>query len=115
MTGRHELKAWLPRLARDESAGACELRERGPQRPAVRSSVAESQALTSYPIQSTVCYAMSETQQKAFRFPASLVERLDRYVKRSRASRPGEIFTRSDAVRMLLAQALDASEQKGSK
>jgi hypothetical protein len=49
-----------------------------------------------------------ETVQLAFRLPASLVARVDVYAKRLNAATPGLDVTRTDAVRSLLTQALDA-------
>jgi len=50
------------------------------------------------------------TQQVAFRLPLEMVERLDRQVKRERVARPGYNVSRTDIVRTMLGQALDAAE-----
>jgi hypothetical protein len=52
--------------------------------------------------------AQTKTVQLAFRLPAVLVARVDAYVKRLNSATPGLDVTRTDAVRALLTQALDA-------
>jgi metal-responsive CopG/Arc/MetJ family transcriptional regulator len=52
------------------------------------------------------------TRPIPIRFPPELLERLDAYVERER--RRG-IMDRSDAVRKLLAKALDAAERSAKK
>ena len=42
----------------------------------------------------------------AFRLPDELIADVDRYAKRLEAERPGITVTRTDAVRVLLAEAL---------
>ena len=48
-----------------------------------------------------------QDKQVAFRFPAELVERLDRYAQRMGAEMPGLKFSRADAVRVLLERGLE--------
>lgn len=50
--------------------------------------------------------------QMGVRFPAELVERLDAHVERMRESAPWAAPTRADAIRQLLAEALDVHERK---
>jgi Arc/MetJ-type ribon-helix-helix transcriptional regulator len=50
----------------------------------------------------------------AHRLPEELVARLDRHVERLVAQAPGMVFNRSDAVRVLLTQALDRIEAEES-
>lgn len=50
------------------------------------------------------------TTQVAFRLPESLLDRLDVHLERMVRDHPGLEFTRVDAVRTLLARALDAAE-----
>lgn len=61
--------------------------------------------------------AKEPTTQVAFRLPDSLLERLDRHVKRMDAENPGLEFSRADAVRSLLTRALDTVEptKRGAK
>lgn len=47
------------------------------------------------------------------RLPAELVERLDAYVARLAEERPGLRPNRSDAIRILLNQALEADATRG--
>lgn len=47
----------------------------------------------------------------AFRLKPELLKRLDLHAKRMEAAMPGASFTRTDAVRVLLSQALDAAER----
>jgi hypothetical protein len=54
--------------------------------------------------------AKEETEQVAFRFPKSLVKRLDRYATQLAEDHPGLEFSRADAVRTLLTRALDEVE-----
>lgn len=53
-----------------------------------------------------------KTEQVAFRLPASLVKRLDDHASRMAAERPGEEVGRADALRSLLAHALNEAEAK---
>jgi hypothetical protein len=50
------------------------------------------------------------TTQVAFRLPESLLGRLDRHAARLARLHPGLEFTRVDALRTLLATALDEAE-----
>lgn len=50
------------------------------------------------------------TTQVAFRLDDELVERIDAYAKRLAVKTPGIEYSRADAVRALLARALDAVE-----
>ena len=50
-----------------------------------------------------------------FRLPAELVRRLDRYAERLRKEQPGLRATRTDAVRVLLTEALDRKEADHAK
>lgn len=50
-------------------------------------------------------------QVVAFRLSAELLKRLDAQVGRMEATTPGLTFTRTDAVKVLLLQALDAAEK----
>ncbi|HEX9048980.1 MAG TPA: hypothetical protein VF841_00440 [Anaeromyxobacter sp.] len=52
-------------------------------------------------------------RQQAFRLPESMIGRLDRYAERLRRERPGLEVSRADAVRLLLAAALDQEERHG--
>ena len=50
---------------------------------------------------------MSEKiKQVGFRFPESLIMRLDAYAKKMEGEMPGLRFTRADAVRVLLEKGL---------
>jgi hypothetical protein len=51
-----------------------------------------------------------ETVQVAFRLPKGMVERIDAHAARLTGSHPGLEFVRVDAVRSLLARALDDVE-----
>jgi hypothetical protein len=53
---------------------------------------------------------MEELKQLAFRVPASMLEQIDAYVDFLREQTPGLAATRTDAVRVLLAQALSNFE-----
>jgi hypothetical protein len=53
--------------------------------------------------------------QVALRLPSSLVKSLDAWAQMRMADDPGMKLSRSDAVRMLLARALDAAGDKPSK
>lgn len=53
------------------------------------------------------------TVQVAFRLPENIVARVDRHAKRLGKERRGVTFTRTDAIRDLLARALDIVEGKG--
>lgn len=50
-----------------------------------------------------------------FRLPDELVKRLDRYAARLSEERPGLHFTRADALRLLLIEALDREEERHGK
>lgn len=50
-------------------------------------------------------------KQTAIRIPAELMDRLDRMATLWRRERPGARMTRSDALRVLLLQALDGAER----
>ena len=54
---------------------------------------------------------MGETVLVAFRLDADLVKRLDEYAAAIAGSNPGLQTTRTDAVRMLLLQALEVSSK----
>lgn len=54
------------------------------------------------------------TTQVAFRFSDRLLTRIDRHAKRLGKKHPGVEFTRADAVRDLLASALDVVEKAAS-
>jgi hypothetical protein len=56
-----------------------------------------------------------EAQLVAFRFNADLLTRLAAHVDRMKAATPGVEFTKSDAVRVLLLQSLDAAEKAADK
>jgi len=49
----------------------------------------------------------------SFRLPAAMLKRLDRYAVELARTRPGETFSRADAVRILLARALAEVEALG--
>jgi hypothetical protein len=51
-------------------------------------------------------------QLSAFRLPPELLARVDAYAQRLQEQTPWATVTRSDAVRALLAQALDAVDGK---
>jgi hypothetical protein len=53
------------------------------------------------------------TIQLAFRLPKSMVDRIDDHARRLTAANPGLDFVRVDAVRTLLARALDEVETEG--
>lgn len=55
------------------------------------------------------------TIQVAFRLPKSMVERIDAHAARMTATHPGLEFVRVDAVRSLLARALDDVEAEPEK
>jgi hypothetical protein len=54
-------------------------------------------------------------QVHGIRFSAALIERMDRHVKRLQAESPGVTLTRSDAIRSMLLQALDAAEEASAE
>jgi len=56
-----------------------------------------------------------KTAQVAFRFPEDLLARVDRHLERLKAAAPWSTPTRADAVRDLVARALDALEQEETK
>jgi len=51
----------------------------------------------------------------AFRLSDELQARLDRHVERMSEATPGVLFTRTDAIRSLLTQALDIVEGRKRK
>ena len=51
------------------------------------------------------------TVQVAIRVPEELLERIDDFAQRLSEATPGLMITRADAVRMLMAKALDAEDQ----
>jgi predicted DNA-binding protein len=53
---------------------------------------------------------MAETTQTAFRLPAELLARLDKYAKRL-SELDGMTYTRTDIVRRLLTRALNEVDQ----
>ena len=53
-----------------------------------------------------------KTMQLAFRLPESMVDRIDEHARRLTAANPGLEFVRIDAVRSLLARALDEVEKR---
>lgn len=56
-----------------------------------------------------------ETEQVAVRLARSLLERVDGHVERLRAQVPGISFSRADAIRSLLTEALDRAEGKKAR
>jgi len=54
----------------------------------------------------------TETKAVNFRFPLTLIDRIDRHVERLRAEQPGVKVDRSDVVRLLLIRGLDDVEPK---
>lgn len=54
---------------------------------------------------------MDELKQLAFRVPASMLKQIDAYAEFMREQSPGLGATRTDAVRVLLAQALANHEK----
>lgn len=54
-------------------------------------------------------------QVVAFRLSAELLERVDVHVARLEATTPGLKFTRTDAVKVLLLQALDVADELEAK
>lgn len=48
--------------------------------------------------------------QVAVRLPESVIERIDAYVEKRRASLPGVQLTRADAIRFLLLRALELAD-----
>lgn len=50
-----------------------------------------------------------------FRLPAALVRRLDWHAARLTAAHPGMTYTRADALRLLLTEALDREEARHGK
>lgn len=55
------------------------------------------------------------TKAVNFRFPISLIERLDEQVERLREEQPGLKIDRSDVVRMLLLRALELEQPRKRK
>lgn len=51
-----------------------------------------------------------ELKPVGFRLPASLVERIDAYVAQLRKANPGQLVSRSDAIRVLLEKGLVAAQ-----
>lgn len=51
----------------------------------------------------------------AFRLPADLLARVDAYAARLQGQTPWATVTRSDAVRALLTQGLDAAGGRGNR
>lgn len=49
--------------------------------------------------------------QTAVRLPVEVIDRLDRYIAKLRKKQRGIKVTRSDAMRVLLARALDDAER----
>jgi len=67
--------------------------------------------LTAVNRQNTVTRVPHEpTTQVAFRLADRMLARIDRHAKRMGKDRPGLTFTRADAVRDLLTQALESVE-----
>ena len=54
-------------------------------------------------------------QVQAFRLPTGLMKRLDQHAQRLAGERPGLRVTRTDALRMLLMEALDREEARHGK
>jgi len=54
----------------------------------------------------------SETKQLAIRLPVALVERIERHAVRLEHARPGVNVTRTEALRALLIDALNAAEEQ---
>lgn len=54
---------------------------------------------------------MDELKQLAFRVPESMLKQIDAYVEFMREQTPGTLTSRSDAVRVLLSQALSLHEK----
>ena len=48
----------------------------------------------------------------AFRLPDALIAQVDRYARRLEEARPGMRLTRAEAVRMLLAAALNQEKER---
>lgn len=55
------------------------------------------------------------TVMTAFRLPVEMVKRVDLFAAQLQTLRPGETVTRADAVRILLARALDQEEEHHAK
>jgi hypothetical protein len=67
-------------------------------------------------------HVAEKTKQAAFRFPLSLLRRLDAYADQMSAQMPGLRFSRADAVRVLLEKGLEeagvpdqAARKKGKR
>ena len=58
---------------------------------------------------------MRETKQVAFRLPQVLLDALEEHVAWVHKHRPHQRYTRTDAVRDLLAMGLELFEQKKSE
>lgn len=54
----------------------------------------------------------TETVAVAFRVPLHLVHRLDQHAKRMGQHTPGLVYSRVDALKVLLTKALDQEEQR---
>jgi hypothetical protein len=59
-----------------------------------------------------VAGAKLQDEQLVVRLPAAMMKRLDAYAERLRKEQPGPTWRRSDVVRKLLAEALDAAGEK---
>lgn len=59
--------------------------------------------------------AVDESKQLAIRLPASMLKQIDDYAEFMRKQNPGLGPTRTDAVRVLLAQALTTHEKSLTK
>jgi hypothetical protein len=55
---------------------------------------------------------MADQALLSLKVPPDLLPRLDRHAKRLSAATPGVVFSRAMAVRSLLAEGLDAAEQR---
>ncbi len=56
-----------------------------------------------------------KTPLVAFRFPLELTKQLDDYAKKLEAERPGQLVSRSDAVRIALHRFFEAEKHAGRK
>lgn len=56
--------------------------------------------------------AAGNDSQLVVRLPAALVRRVDQFAERMRAELPGTRFARAEAVRVLLARALDQGSSR---
>lgn len=55
-----------------------------------------------------------DTRQLAIRLPGDLVHRIEAHAERLRADLPGLAVTRTDAIRILLADALSYAEKQAA-